>query len=248
VERIVIAAHKGGAGKTTVTVNLAAALAARGQRVLVVDCDPQSAAAASLGVSPSKPTLYEAVMGKATVREAIVTTRTEGLVLLPSDLDLAGAEVELPRESHWQEALAKCLAPIQTICDVGLIDTPPGLGVLSYTALRAATAAIVVCPLEFLAYRSITHLLETTQRAGVPLLGIVPTFSSDGTRHAKEVSDALVEDYRELVLPGIPRRVALRDAALAGRPINAYQPSSDSAAAFAALGQEVLSRAASKAA
>lgn len=243
-----VAAHKGGSGKTTVAVNLAGALAANARRVLVVDADPQAAAAAALGVRPHKPTLYEALRGQAGVREAVAATDTPGLVLLPSDLDLAGAEVELPRDPGWQDALAVLLAPLQSICDVAIIDTPPGLGVLSFTALRAASAALVVCPLEFLAYRSLPHLRETTDRAGVPLLGIVPTFGTSTTRHAREVADAMAEDYPGLILPAIPRRIALQDAAVAGQPITAYQPSSDAAAAFSRLAQEVLARVSSKAA
>ncbi len=242
MQRIVIAAHKGGAGKTTVTVNLAAALAALGRRVLVVDVDPQGTVAAALGVEPDKPGLYEALSGQVGIREAIVATSYAGLGVLPSDLDLAGAEVELPRRAGWQDALSQLLAPLDGVCELALVDTPPGLGVLSFTALRAATAAIAVCPLDYLAFRSLPHLEETLARAGVPLLGIVPNLTGSGTRHAREVSEELTAKYGGQLLPGIPQRVALKDAALAGQPINVYEPASAASVAFAELALEVMNR------
>lgn len=240
--RLVVAAQKGGAGKTTVAVNLAGALATLGHRLLVIDSDPQGAAASALGVSPRKPTLYEVLTGEAELREAIVPSATPGLALLPSDLDLAGAEVELPVLPDWQHTLARRLASLEPYCDVAVIDTPPGLGVLSYTAMQAATAALVVCPLEFLAVRSLPYLQETTARAGLRILGIVPTLTSSSTRHAREAAESLREAHGELLLPPIPRRVALQDAALAGQPITEFQPAGDAAAAFLALAKEVLNR------
>ncbi|WP_201732641.1 AAA family ATPase [Acidithrix sp. C25] len=142
MEKLVIAAHKGGSGKTTVAVNLAGAFANLGMRVLLVDTDPQGACAAALGVNPEKPTLYEVLVGHAQRQEAIIGTSIPGLSLLPSDLDLAGAEVELPKLDHWQQLLSRVLVSLESVCDVALIDTPPGLGVLSYSALKAATGAL----------------------------------------------------------------------------------------------------------
>lgn len=243
VLRLVVAAQKGGAGKTTVAVNLAGAMASLGRRLLVIDSDPQGAAASSLGISPRKPTLYEVLTGGAELREAIISSAFPGLALLPADLDLAGAEVELPATPGWQQALARRLTSLEPYCDVAVIDTPPGLGVLSYTAMQAATGAIVVCPLEFLAVRSLPYLEETTARAGVRLLGIVPTFTSSSTRHARDAAESLRETYGDALLPPIPRRVALQDAALAGQPITQFQPGGDAAAAFLSLAREVLSRA-----
>ncbi|HVS41305.1 MAG TPA: AAA family ATPase, partial [Candidatus Dormibacteraeota bacterium] len=174
VETIAVAAHKGGAGKTTVAVNLAAAMAAQGRRVLLVDLDPQGAAAAALGVTVSKPTVYEALMGGADPRQAILGTSVDGLAMFAADLDLAGAEVELPRMGAWQGSLTRLLAPLEGLCDVAILDTPPGLGVLSLCALVAARSAVAVCPPDFLAYRTLPHLLETLERAGARVLGIVP--------------------------------------------------------------------------
>lgn len=245
---IAVAAHKGGAGKTTIAVNLAGALALAGRRVLLVDCDPQGAAAAALGVTPSKPTLYELIGGAAAVMDALHATDVEGLTVLPADLDLAGAEVELPRRPGWQRAIADVLRPLDV--DVIILDTAPGLGVLPYASLSAATGVLVTCPPSFLAYRALPQVMETIERArgaapSLRLLGIVPTLVSRRSRHEREVLDALAADYPGRVLAEIPRRVALEDAQLAGQPIGAYAPGSDVAAAFAQLAEEVLRRAAS---
>jgi chromosome partitioning protein len=134
------------------------------------------------------------------------------------------------------------LISLESVCDLAIIDTPPELGVLSYSAFNAATGALVTCPPEFMAFRALPHLQEMTDRAGVPLLGIIPTMATATTRHAREVMEQLNSQYADLVLPAIPRRVALQDAALAGLPIASFQPSSDVAERFMALAREVLSR------
>ena len=243
MNRIVIAAHKGGSGKTTVAVNLAGALAQLGMRVLLVDTDPQGAASAALGVDPRKPTLYEVISGTAKRHEAIVGTSTPGLAILPSDLDLAGAEVELPRQERWQQRLSDVLTSLDELCDIAVIDTPPGLGVLSYIALQAATELIVVCPPEYMAFRSLPHLQEMAARVNVPVTGIVPTMTTSVSRHAREVLSQLQDEYPGLLLPSIPRRVALQDAALSGLPVTTFEPNSDAAQRFLALAKEVLDRA-----
>jgi chromosome partitioning protein len=247
MQTIAIAAHKGGAGKTTVAVNLAGALAARGLRVLVVDGDPQGAAGAALAAEVEKPTLYEALTGQATASDALCSTRIENITVLPADLDLAGAEVELPRRPDWQIAIVGVLRPLSGRFDVALVDTAPGLGVLPYAALVAATGVLVTCPPEYLAYRALPHVLETVTRAreltpALRLLGIVPVLVSRRSRHEREVLDAFGTDYPGQVLTEIPRRVILQDAQLAGQPVATYAPQSDAAAAFTQLAEEVLRR------
>lgn len=242
MERLVIAAHKGGSGKTTVAVNLAASLANLGMRVLLVDTDPQGACAGALGVEVAKPTIYEVLTGQVQRQEAITGTHVAGLSLLPSDLDLAGAEVELPKVEGWQLSLRRILGSLETVCDIAIIDTPPGLGVLSYSALNAATGVLVTCPPEFMALRALPHLQEMTERAGVPLIGIIPSMATTTTRHAREVMDQLSEDYGDVLLTSIPRRVALQDAAIAGSPITSFDPGSEVAERFVSLAREVLVR------
>lgn len=248
MQTIAVAAHKGGAGKTTVAVNLAGAIAATGRRVLLVDGDPQGAAGAALVVAVEKPTLYEVISGQAAAQDALCSTSIEGLTVLPADLDLAGAEVELPRRTDWQTAIAGVLAAVADGFDVCLVDTAPGLGVLPYAALVAATSVLVTCPPEFLAYRALPHVIETIDRArqltpALTLLGVVPVLVSRRSRHEREVLEALAADYPGQVLTEIPRRVVLQDAQLAGQPVTTYAPTSDAAAAFRQLAEEVLTRA-----
>jgi chromosome partitioning protein len=245
---IAVAAHKGGAGKTLLVANLAGALAGDGARVLAIDADPQGALAAALGVRPGKPTLYEVLVGRAAAADAIETTAVDRLDVLPADLDLAGAEVELTRRRDWQTILRRALDPVRAEYDLLLVDTAPGLGVLPYAALVAADAALVANPPDFLAFRALPTLLDAIERArelvpGMRTLGIVPTFTGTRTRHEAEVLAELHERHRELLLPGIPRRVVVADAALAGEPVTLFAPYSEPAEAFAALAKEVRRRA-----
>lgn len=239
MERISVAGHKGGAGKTTVAVNLAGALVAAGRRVLLVDVDPQGAAGASLGLVPAKPTVYEVLAGQVPVGEAARPSGIDGLDVLPADLDLAGSEVELPRQVGWQTALRDRLADENGRYDVAVIDTPPGLGVLPYLALVAADRVLVVCPPDFLGIRALPTVMEAASRAGVELIGIVPNAVEHRTRHEADALEILREHHGAVVLSEIPRRVVVRDAAAAGRPVCQYAPSSEVAAAFGRLAIEV---------
>lgn len=245
---LAVAAHKGGSGKSLVVANLAAALAAQGARVLAVDADSQGALGAALGVHPAKPTVYEVVGGRARAADAIETTTTEGVDLLPADLDLAGAEVELPQRPGWQTTLRRALDPIRADYDLVVIDTAPGLGPLPYMALIGADAALLVCPPDFLSFRALPTLLATVERARAVVphmrpLGIIPTLTGARTRHETEVLAELQTRHGPLLLPAIPRRVVVADAALAGEPVTTFAPYSEAAEAFAALAKEVRSRA-----
>lgn len=235
---IAVASHKGGSGKTTVAVNVAGALAARGRRVIVVDGDPQGAATIGLGVVPAAPSLYDVLLGDVGASEAVVETAVAGLGVLPATIDLAGAEIDLPRRGAWQQALRRSLGPLTA--DVVIVDTPPGLGVLPYMALCTADQALIACPADFLSVRSLPTVLEGAKRAGVDLIGIVPTMLEGRTRHEADFARYLGDAYAGQLLTPVPRRVALRDALAAGEPINLYAPGSDAARAFETLGQEVL--------
>lgn len=233
-----MAGHKGGAGKTTVAVNLAGALVAAGRRVLLVDVDPQGAASAALGLSAGKPTVYEVLTDGVRVGDAVRASGIVGLDVLPADLDLAGAEVELPRRPGWQTALRDRLEDSCSY-DVTVIDTPPGLGVLPYLALMTADRVVVVCPPDFLGLRALPSILEAAGRAGVELIGIVPNAVERRTRHEAEALEILREQHGTLVLSEIPRRVVVRDAAAAGRPVCQYSATSEVAVAFEHLALEV---------
>ena len=241
---IVIAAHKGGVGKTTVAVNLAASLASYGKKTLLIDCDPQGATATAFGIEISKPSLYEVISNQASIDEAIIPVEDcPRLSLLGSDLDLAGLEIEAPRLANWQEILDVQLQKSGKSWDMVIIDTPPGLGILSTMAINAADSALVVCSPDFLSYRSLAHLQEVLSLSNTPILGIVPTLISKQSRHAREALDLMEENYKDLILQNIPRRVAVQDAMVAGMPIINYQPNSDASSAFLSLAKEVLSRA-----
>jgi chromosome partitioning protein len=248
MERFAVVAHKGGTGKTTVSLNLAAELTGTGANVLLIDCDPQGALAPSLGLTTAtKPTLYEVLIGETIVTDAIKPTSFPGLSLISSDLDLAGLEIEMGQKSGWQFALRDVLDQLTTF-DYMVLDTAPGLGVLPYLALVASTGAIMVTPPEFLAFRVLRQGMETVERAqqqsaGLRLLGIVPTFASHQTRHAREALEVLRDAYGDKVLTEIPRRIAIQDATLGGLPIRDYAPKSDASKAFAQLASEVISRA-----
>ena len=165
MKRIAVIVHKGGMGKTTVALNLGAELAAKGQRVVLVDCDPQGALGATLGVTTAeKPTLYEVLTSKIPIAEAVKSTGIKRLSLVAADLDLSGLEVELPQRANWQTLLRAALEGLEEY-DVVVLDTPPGLGVLAYSALVASTEALVVTSPEFLAYRAVKLAMETIERA-----------------------------------------------------------------------------------
>ena len=241
---IVVAAHKGGVGKTTVAVNLAASLASYGKRILLVDTDPQGAAATSLGISVDKPSLYEVISDQSSIDESIIPVDDcPRLFLLGSDLDLAGLEIEAPRIANWQKKLDCEMQKSNVSWDIVIIDTPPGLGILSTMALNAADSALIVCPPDYLSYRSLAHLQEVLFLSKTPIMGIVPTLVSKQSRHAREALDLMDENYSDLILQSIPRRVAVQDAIVAGKPIIDYLPNSDVSHAFLTLGKEVLSRA-----
>ena len=240
---VAVISHTGGSGKSAIAANLAGAFATGGSSVLVVDVDPQAGVTAALGVEPSKPGLYEVLNGQASAETAARETAVPGLRLLPADLDLAGAELELPQRGRWHDVIRRALGRYAARQAVTILDTPPGLGVLSFAALNAAATAVVACPPEYMAFRALPHVLRTAHQAGVQVLGVVPTMVHRTTRHAVEVLEQLAEDYPQLLLPEIPRRIAIQEAALAGLPLSHFAPRADASLAFVALAEEVANRA-----
>ena len=244
-----VANHKGGVGKTTTCASLGAALAELGQRVLLVDLDPQAGLTAALGFrGQSFPkTTYALLLDEADPEEAVLPTRYENLHLIPADLDLAGAEAELLGEIGWDRVLREALAPLKARYDFILLDCPPSLGVLTVNALMAADRAIIPVQTEYLALRSLTHLgevLTKVQRRGNPELRpkILRTLHQRRARHAEEASQEL-----ERLFPGrlyrtvITRTVRLAEAARAGVPIVFLLPHSEPARQYRELAKEVLS-------
>jgi chromosome partitioning protein len=262
--RWVVAAEKGGAGKTTLAASLAGGLAegstknrrSPARRVLAIDLDPQGALTAALGTSEHAPTIYDVLMGKATARTAIRPSLTPGLDVLPAGIDLSGAAVELPRHANWQTSLGAVLDELDSTYQDIVIDTPPGLGVLTMVGLVAARHVLVPVLPAFSSIRLVDQFLATVERARkftpqLTVLGLVPWMVSRRTLHRDEALAEMVKRWPDLVLTrtstgaptGIPDRVAFQDAAVQGLPITAYDPTSPPAIAVRGLIQEILTRA-----
>jgi chromosome partitioning protein len=245
---ICVAAHKGGVGKTTVAANLTAVLGSFGG-ALAVDLDPQAGLSGALGAEPEKPSVYEVLRRQVGLRAAVRSCGLEGVGFVAADLDLAGAQLELPERERWHSDLAGLLRPARERYRWGVLDTAPGLGVLTHLALGASDAVVAVCPPDFMAVRALPLLLETVEQArsfrpGLRLLGIVPTLVGTRTLHEREALAHLVAHYGELLLPAVPRRIAVADAHIAGRPLVVADPDHAASRAFAELAGEVIRRAA----
>lgn len=247
--RLVVSAHKGGVGKTTLAVNLAGALAEMGKRTLLVDVDPQGAATAGIGLGPSQPSLYDVLMDAAPCGEAIVASAVPNLDVMPADLDLAGADVGLPRLAGWQTRLRGTLAGADGGYDVVILDSAPGLGVLPFAALVAGDRVLIAATPAYLTLRALAHVVDTIAQAKafnptLRVLGIVPSIVGSRTLHRDEALAELAKRWPGWTLTSLARRVVLEDAAAAGQPITTYAPRSSSATAVRSLAQEVLDRAA----
>ena len=243
--------QKGGVGKTTTAVNVAAYLAGAGHRVLLVDLDPQGNASSGLGLArdPDRPSVYSVVIDGRPTREAIVPGQIENLWILPSDLALAGAEIELinmPRRDH---RLAYALDGVAADYDLVIVDCPPSLGLLTVNALVAATHLLIPIQCEFYALEGLGHLTQTldlVRRSANPrlqVLGIVMTLFDARTTLSTQVVEEVRRSYPELIFETvIPRNVRLSEAPSYGQSIAQYEPRSRGGQAYSALSTEVAAR------
>ncbi len=244
--------QKGGVGKTTTTINLGAALAEYGRRVLLVDFDPQGALSVGLGVPTHEldVTIYNLLVERGhDVRDIVQTTRVPGLDVVPANIDLSAAEVQLVGEVAREQILARVLRPVLDDYDVVLIDCQPSLGLLTVNALTAAHGVIIPLETEYFAMRGVALLVETidkiTDRLNPRLQvdGILPTMFDGRTLHSKEVVASVVDHFGDQVFHTvISRTVKFPDATLAAEPITSYAPSHQGAGAYRQLARELVAR------
>src|SRR5580693_604761 len=245
-----IANQKGGVGKTTTAVNVAACIAEAGYRTLVIDVDPQANATVGLGLPRSQtPGLYEVLAGESTPEQAIVDSSIENLSLLPASPELAGANVELPRLDAFEQRLKLAIDPIRDGFEYIVLDCPPSLGPLTVSALVAADRVIVPVQTEYFALEGLAGLLETLaliQRELNPRLtvaGMLLTMHDSRTRLGRDVEREVREHFPDLVFTTvIPRNVRVGEAPSYGLPVTHHDPHSAGAAAYFELAKEVAAR------
>jgi len=239
--------QKGGVGKTTTAINLGAYLAREGLRVLLVDLDPQGNATTGLGVNRGyvRVSTYECLISGRSVREAALPTELDGLDLVPSSPDLAGAEVELVEQQGRERRLKEALAPALSRYDLVLVDCPPSLGLLTVNGLVAADEALVPIQCEFYALDGIAQLVRTVDLVGQTLnprlrIGAVVLTMYDGrTNLSDQVAAEVRAHFGDLVARTvIPRSVRLAEAPSHGKPIMLYDPHSKGARAYEELARE----------
>jgi chromosome partitioning protein len=252
---IALCNQKGGVGKTTTTINLAASIAEYGRTVLVVDFDPQGAATVGLGVSPydldKATTVYDLIMARdPDPAEAIKPTVVPGVEVMPANIQLSAAEVYLVNEVAREQVLARALRPVLGDYDVVLIDCQPSLGLLTVNALTAAHGVLIPLVCEYLSLRGVGLLKQTTIDKVADRLnprlridGILATMFDARTLHTREMITTVYEEFGDTLLQTtIPRTVKLPDATIATEPITTYAPEHASAKAYRQLARELIAR------
>jgi chromosome partitioning protein len=244
--------QKGGVGKTTTTINLGAALAEYGRRVLLVDFDPQGALSVGLGVNPMEldRTIYNVLMERdVSIDDVLLKTNVQGMDLVPSNIDLSAAEVQLVGEVAREQTLKRVLEPVLADYDVVLVDCQPSLGLLTINALTGSDGVIVPLECEFFSLRGVALLIQTIDKVRerlnphLELEGILATMYDRRTVHGREVLTRVVEAFGDKVFHTvIMRTIRFPETTVAGEPITSFAPSSAGAIAYRDLAREVVHR------
>jgi len=244
---IAIANQKGGVGKTTTAVSLAACLADLGKQVLLMDLDPQGNASSGLNIIAGAATSYEVLINRLPLNEAVFRTAERGLSLAPSDIRLAAAEIELVGQPHREHRLKEMLSGQTDRYDYVLIDCPPSLGLLTINALSAADSVLVPIQCEYYALEGVSSLMATIARVqktlnpALELEGALLTMFDGRTNLSLQVADEVKKYFRSKVfLSIIPRSVRLGEAPSHGLPIKTYDPRSAGALAYRSLAEEII--------
>ena len=249
---IALCNQKGGVGKTTSTINLGAALTEFGRRVLIVDFDPQGALSVGLGMPAHmlEKTIYNVIIERSIgLEDAIIRTGVDNLDLLPSNIDLSAAEVQLVAEVGREHTLVRALRPVIDVYDFILIDCQPSLGLLTVNALAAADSVLIPLECEYFSMRGVALLTDTIEKVRerlnpkLEISGILPTMYDPRTVHSREVMARVVERFGDVVFDAvINRTVRFPETTVAGAPITVWAPRSAGAKAYRLLAREVIAR------
>jgi len=249
---IALCNQKGGVGKTTTTINLGAALAEYGRKVLLIDFDPQGALSVGLGINSNDldVTIYNLLIERDhDIREVIQHSRVPGLDVVPANIDLSAAEVQLVGEVAREQVLARVMRPVLDDYDVILIDCQPSLGLLTVNALTAAHGVLIPLETEYFAMRGVALLVETIEKIidrlnpRLQIDGILATMYDGRTLHSREVVESVVAHFGDRVLHTvISRTVKFPDATLAAEPITSYASAHSGANAYRQLARELIAR------
>ncbi len=252
-EVIAVMNQKGGCGKTTTVVNTATSLAVMGKSVLVVDMDPQANATTSFGIDKTKikNTIYDAIIGDINVKKATIPTFIKNLFIIPSNISLSGAGMELSRKENYHIILKETLKDVVPLFDYIFIDLPPSLGVITVNALVASDSVLIPIQAEYYALEGVADLINTIKlvekrlRSPTPIKGILLTLFDKRTRLSKDVYRELKKYFGEsdlLFNTIIPRNIRLAEAPSYGKPCLVYDPESTGTKAYLKLAKEIIQR------